>query len=127
MIVNGILPSSLDGVLIDCGVSSMQLDNAQRGFSFLKDGPLNMSMDNNPKEYKNNPIIGKKNAGYVVNHLNEKILSKIIKKYGEERHAQLIAKRIVENRIIKSTLELADVISSAIPKRYDSYVRIIFI
>ncbi|CAD5120964.1 DgyrCDS9509 [Dimorphilus gyrociliatus] len=119
LIANGVLPSSLDGVLIDCGVSSMQLDDAERGFSFIRDGPLNMSMDN-PRKDKNEQIKGKKNASFVVNHLNEKTLSKIIRKYGEERHAKLIAKRIVENRLINSTLELADVISSAIPRGYGS-------
>ena len=97
----------IDGVLLDLGVSSFQLDNAERGFSFHNDAPLDMRMS---KEGKS--------AADVVNTYDERQLSFIFKKYGEEKFAASIAKAIVrerEKRNIETTLELAEIVKSAIP------------
>lgn len=107
-----VLPSgSYDGILMDLGVSSMQLDQVQRGFSFLKDGPLAMGMGFNNLT-----------AEEVVNYYNEEQLEKIILEYGEERNARKIAKAIGQARRftkITSTSELADIIHKAVgTKRY---------
>ena len=101
---------NMDGVLIDLGISSYQIDNPERGFSFLRDGPLDMRM-NQEQEFC---------AYDVVNHYPYEELVKIFYEYGEESFAKPIAKRIVEERLkkpIETTKELNDIIESALPKK----------
>jgi 16S rRNA (cytosine1402-N4)-methyltransferase len=93
----------IDGFLIDIGVSSMQLDERERGFSFMADAPLDMRMD--PE--------GRLTAEEVVNRYSEKELARIIFEYGEERRSRQVAKAIVEarkKRRIRTTKELVEVI-----------------
>lgn len=102
--------TKIDGLIADLGVSSYQLDNAERGFSYMSDAPLDMRMD------KSSP----KTAYDVVNNYSENELSSIIRMYGEENWADKIAKVIVDRRMQKSidtTLELVDIIEKAIPKK----------
>lgn len=99
---------SLDGMLLDLGVSSHQLDTPERGFSFRHDAPLDMRM---------NPTVGD-TAADVVNQWEEQELSKIFFQYGEERYARRIARRIVERRQeepLARTGELAELIRDAVP------------
>ncbi len=101
---------TVDGVLMDLGVSSYQLDNADRGFSYMKDAPLDMRMDRS----------GGITAYDVVNGYSEPELVRILTLYGEERFARRIASRICEARAakpIESTLELARLASAAIPAK----------
>ena len=98
-----IAPASLDGLIADLGVSSLQLGDAARGFSFQADGPLDMRM---------NPMSGD-TAEQVVNHLDERELADVIYEFGEERRSRRIARAIVRSRPIRSTAHLADVISAA--------------
>ena len=100
--------SKVDGIVFDLGVSSPQLDNASRGFSYLKDAKLDMRMD------KDNKL----SAYEVVNSYSEKDLARIIFTYGEEKYAKSIAKNIVQKRNIKpieTTLELANIIKYSMP------------
>ena len=103
--VEGFIPS--DGVLLDLGVSSLQLDNGERGFSLQKDGPLDMRMD--PE--------GEMTAEHLVNELTEAELADIIVKYGEERKAKAIARAIVRGRPVRTTLQLAQVVARAAGRR----------
>jgi len=96
-------PKVADGILADIGVSSLQLDDAARGFSFQADGPLDMRMD--PQ--------GERTAEQVVNHLDERQLADVIYEFGEERRSRRIARAICRSRPIRSTAHLADVISAA--------------
>ncbi|MBO5767747.1 MAG: 16S rRNA (cytosine(1402)-N(4))-methyltransferase RsmH [Clostridia bacterium] len=101
----------VDGILMDLGVSSHQLDVAERGFSYIKDAPLDMRMDQTA------PLT----AYDVVNGYSERELIRILRDYGEERFAPRIAQRICtarESAPIKNTLELAEIISAAIPQKY---------
>jgi len=96
------------GILFDLGVSSMQLDQAERGFAFRKNGPLDMRMSPNGET-----------AANIVNTYEEEKIAAIIYKYGEERLSRRIAKAIVnyrQNKDIESTNELAEIIISAYPK-----------
>lgn len=105
----GINESGADGFLIDLGVSSHQLDEAERGFSYMHDAPLDMRMDNRSNF----------SAYNVVNEYSADDLTKVIKQFGEERWAKRIADFIVEERKadpIKTTFELVSVIKKAIPK-----------
>lgn len=100
----------VNGIYLDLGVSSYQLDTAERGFSYRTDAPLDMRMDDR------NPVT----AADIVNDYSEAQLFHMIKNYGEDRFAQNIAKHIVqyrEKKRIETTLELADIISGAIPAR----------
>ncbi|TDO83442.1 16S rRNA (cytosine1402-N4)-methyltransferase [Halanaerobium saccharolyticum] len=100
---------AVDGMLFDLGVSSPQLDNPERGFSYQKEGPLDMRM--NPKQ--------KLTAGDIVNNYSQAELEKIITEYGEENWAARIAEFIVKMRAeeeIKTTSDLVEVIKAAIPK-----------
>jgi 16S rRNA (cytosine1402-N4)-methyltransferase len=92
-----------DGILADIGVSSLQLSDAARGFSFQADGPLDMRMD--PQS--------ERTAEQVVNHLDERELADVIYEFGEERRSRRIARAIVRSRPIRSTAHLAEVISAA--------------
>ncbi|BET35677.1 MULTISPECIES: 16S rRNA (cytosine(1402)-N(4))-methyltransferase RsmH [Wolbachia] len=97
----------INGIVFDVGVSSMQLDNGDRGFSFLRDGPLNMRMDN----------YSHMNASTFVNALREEEIANTIYNYGGERHSRKIARAIVNARkkkIIKTTFELADIVRSVV-------------
>jgi 16S rRNA (cytosine1402-N4)-methyltransferase len=98
-------PRSLDGVLADFGVSSLQLDEAHRGFSFRTDGPLDMRMDTRSGE----------TAEQVVNQEDENELADLIYEFGEERRSRRIARAIVRARPITTTAELARVVSAAAP------------
>ena len=100
-----IKPGSIDGLLADFGVSSLQLDEAHRGFSFRSDGPLDMRMDTRSGE----------TAGQVVNQEDENELADLIYEFGEERRSRRIARAIVRARPIATTAELAQVISAAAP------------
>jgi 16S rRNA (cytosine1402-N4)-methyltransferase len=104
--------AAIDGAVLDLGVSSMQLDEADRGFSFMRDGPLSMRMDR-----------GKPDAADVVNAGEAGDLIQIFRAYGEENRAGRIARAIVEERAgapINTTLRLADIVSRAAPgKRED--------
>lgn len=105
----------VDGILMDLGVSSHQLDVAERGFSYIKDAPLDMRMDRSTSL----------TAYEVVNTYSENELIRILRDYGEERFASRIAKKICEVRNekpIQNTLELAELVTSAIPQkfRYDN-------
>jgi 16S rRNA (cytosine1402-N4)-methyltransferase len=102
-IANDQRPSTIDGILADIGVSSLQLSDAARGFSFQADGPLDMRMD--PRS--------ERTAEQVVNHLDERELADVIYEFGEERRSRRIARAIVRSRPIRSTAHLADVISAA--------------
>ncbi|MGA9392013.1 MAG: 16S rRNA (cytosine(1402)-N(4))-methyltransferase RsmH [Candidatus Sulfotelmatobacter sp.] len=92
-----------DGILADIGISSLQLQDTARGFSFQADGPLDMRMD--PRS--------ERTAEQVVNHLDERELADVIYEFGEERRSRRIARAIVRSRPIRSTAHLADVISAA--------------
>ncbi len=98
-----------DIILFDIGTSSNQIDNAKRGFSFNKSGPLDMRMG--PSE---------KNAYDIINKYEENNLANIIYQYGEERYSRIIAKEIVKNRKIKlinDTVELSNIIKKCLPKK----------
>lgn len=96
---------ALDGVVLDIGVSSMQLDQAERGFSFMKDGPLDMRMSQSGPS-----------AADLVNELPEGELADIIYLFGEERASRRIARAIVAARPIHRTLQLAEIVSSCLPR-----------
>jgi 16S rRNA (cytosine1402-N4)-methyltransferase len=98
-------PGSLDGLLADFGVSSLQLDEAHRGFSFRSDGPLDMRMNTREGE----------TAEQVVNQEDENELADLIYEFGEERRSRRIARAIVRARPIRSTAELAQIVSAAAP------------
>ena len=101
---------SVDGVLADIGISSPQVDEAERGFSFLSDGPLDMRM---------NPA-APRSAADIVNTAAEAELADILWQYGEERASRAIARRIVQQRAkapIVTTLQLAALISSVLPRK----------
>ncbi|MFA6020363.1 MAG: 16S rRNA (cytosine(1402)-N(4))-methyltransferase RsmH [Rhodospirillales bacterium] len=98
----------VDGVALDIGVSSPQFDNAERGFSFRFDGPLDMRMS------QSGPT-----AADLVNGLAEEDLANLIYRYGEERHSRRIAKAIVGARPIERTAQLAEVIRSVMRKSHD--------
>ena len=97
----------VDGILLDVGVSSMQLKAAERGFSFLQDGPLDMRMD------RRSAIT----AASLVNDLEEEELANLLFELGEERQSRRIAKAIVAARPLHTTLELASVIAEVAPRR----------
>jgi 16S rRNA (cytosine1402-N4)-methyltransferase len=98
-----------DGIVLDLGISSAQLDDPERGFSFQADGPLDMRMDRSRGE----------TAAEVVNHLPEKDLADLIYAYGEERASRPIARAIVRARDrtpIRTTVELAEIVRRAAPR-----------
>jgi len=100
--------SCVDGILLDLGVSSYQLDEASRGFSYMQDAPLDMRMD------KTSDLT----AEYIVNNYPEEKLANIIYEYGEEKFSRNIAKKICEyrkNKKIETTKELTEIIESSIP------------
>ena len=100
--------SEIDGFVLDIGVSSMQIDDGARGFSFAKDGPLDMRMDTSSGQP----------ASILVNTMPEGELADIIWKYGEERHSRRIASAIVKARAekqIETTLVLAEIVRAALP------------
>jgi 16S rRNA (cytosine1402-N4)-methyltransferase len=92
----------VDGILLDLGISSLQVDQAERGFSIKAEGPLDMRFD------PSNPV----KAADLVNDLKEKELADLIYQYGEERKARKIARAIVRARPIHTTQELADIVAS---------------
>ncbi|MBV8060747.1 MAG: 16S rRNA (cytosine(1402)-N(4))-methyltransferase RsmH, partial [Alphaproteobacteria bacterium] len=101
----------VDGVTLDLGVSSPQLDDASRGFSFMADGPLDMRMS------QSGPT-----AAEIVNTMDERELADIIYLYGEERHSRRVAHRIVAARAdapITRTTQLAEIIRAAVPRSGD--------
>ena len=103
--------TKVDGILFDLRVSSPQLDNAYRGFSYHEDAKLDMRMD------KDNPL----SAYQVVNDYSESDLITIFYRYGEERYSKSIARKIVDyrkNKKIETTLELVEIIKSAVPEKY---------
>ncbi len=108
---------AVDGILLDLGLSLHQLESSGRGFSFNKDEPLDMRMDNRSAT----------TADDLVNNLEEAALRKIFKDYGEERWAKQIARRIVNKRAqkkIQTSKELAQIALNAIPRRATSEQRI---
>jgi 16S rRNA (cytosine1402-N4)-methyltransferase len=96
-------PTTIDGLLADLGVSSLQLDNAERGFSFQAEGPLDMRMNTQSGE----------TAEQVVNQVDEVTLANLIYEFGEERRSRRIARAIVRSRPIRTTAQLAEIVSAA--------------
>lgn len=108
--LNNINITSVDGIVLDLGVSSYQLDSADRGFTYREDAPLDMRMDQRQA----------KTAKDIVNGYSETELYHIIRNYGEERFAKNIAKHIVsarQNKVIETTGELIQIIKAAIPMK----------
>ncbi|XP_074130302.1 12S rRNA N(4)-cytidine methyltransferase METTL15 [Sminthopsis crassicaudata] len=111
LIKAGVQPGTVDGVLLDLGCSSMQLDTPERGFSLRKDGPLDMRMDGG--RYPDMPT-----AADVVNALDQQALALILRTYGEEKSAKKIASAIVQARRIypiTRTQQLASIVAGAFP------------
>ncbi|MDR3774019.1 MAG: 16S rRNA (cytosine(1402)-N(4))-methyltransferase RsmH [Terracidiphilus sp.] len=104
-IASYVKPASVDGLLADFGVSSLQFDEAHRGFSFQAAGPLDMRMDT-----RSGPT-----AAQVVNEANERELADLIYEYGEERRSRRIARAIVRGRPVTTTEQLARLITQAVP------------
>ncbi len=109
----------VNAIIADLGISSDQLESAGRGFSFMKDGPLDMRLslrNTNPYEYTNNL-----NARDIINNYSEKELVRILKEFGEEKYAAKIAREIGKRRKIRrigTTKELVEIISQAVPEKY---------
>lgn len=109
--LNKILKTKVDGVLLDLGMSSMQLEDRKRGFSFEEEAPLNMQMDQDQDL----------TAEEIINTYPEEKLAKIFFEYGEERYARKIARAIVrerQKRLIKTTSQLVEIIKKSIPFKY---------
>ena len=109
-VLNSLGVEKVDGILLDIGVSSYQLDNAERGFTYKVDAPLDMRMD------KSNPMTAKD----IVNGYSEMELFRVIRDYGEDKFAKNIAKHIVkarEKKEIETTGELIEAIRAAIPAK----------
>lgn len=100
--------TKVDGIIFDLGFSSPQIDDAERGFSFMKDAKLDMRMDKQQQL----------SAYDVVNTYQESDLVNIFYKYAEEKYSKTIAKNIIASRPITSTLELVDVIKKSVPTKY---------
>lgn len=98
----------IDGIVFDLGLSSPEIDNKERGFSFMKDAPLDMRMDRR----------NEKSAKTVVNEYDYGALIDIFFRYGEERYSKQIAKNILYNRPINTTMELVDIIKKSVPVKY---------
>ena len=98
--------TKVDGILYDLGVSSPQLDEDYRGFSFHKDAKLDMNTNNTLDAY------------YVVNNYSYEKLTEIFYKYGEEKYSSSIARGIINSRPIETTLELVEVIKNNVPEKY---------
>jgi 16S rRNA (cytosine1402-N4)-methyltransferase len=110
-ILSGYQLAEIDGVLLDLGVSSPQLNDASRGFSFMSDGPLDMRMD----------VTQGMSAANWLNGASTDEITQVLKDYGEERFAKNIARKIVKERQtceLVSTRQLVDIVTDAIPKRY---------
>jgi 16S rRNA (cytosine1402-N4)-methyltransferase len=108
-LIGDVAPGPIAGVALDLGVSSMQLDEAERGFSFRLDGPLDMRMDR-----------AGENAADLVDRLSEEELAELIRSLGEERYARRVARAIVgarREKPIRRTGELADIVRGAVPSR----------
>ncbi|MBR3888591.1 MAG: 16S rRNA (cytosine(1402)-N(4))-methyltransferase RsmH [Clostridia bacterium] len=116
--VNGLGYEKVDGILLDLGVSSYQIDEGTRGFSYTKDAPLDMRMDQSEGI----------SAKDIVNTYSKEDLEKIFFEYGEEKFSKKIAEKILkarEEKEINTTYELADIIRAAVPKNaIDSFKRI---
>lgn len=97
----------VDGILLDLGVSSPQFDEADRGFSYRFDGPLDMRMN----------LDDEISAYEVINNYSKERLEDVLRNYGEERNYKRIVSKIIESRPIKTTLELVEVIKSALPAK----------
>lgn len=113
-VLDGLGIAQLDGVLLDLGVSSRHLDAAERGFSFMREGPLDMRMDTR----------GLTTAADLVNSLSSEELEHIFREFGEESAARKIVARIVQVRAVKpitTTLELAQLIESVVPRHGRSH------
>jgi len=112
-IVNGLGYEKIDGALMDCGVSSYQIDEDSRGFSYMREAELDMRMDREQKL----------TAADIINNYEKEKLRDIIYKHGEERYAELIIREIIkrrEKKRIETTLELADIIKYAVRNlKYD--------
>lgn len=98
----------VDGILFDLGVSSMQLDTDQRGFSFQREAPLDMRFDSHQEL----------TASDIVNVFSEEEIARIIKEYGEEHHCRRIAQHIVQSRPITSTLQLALIVEQVLGRQH---------
>ena len=110
-VLQGIGIKRVDGILLDLGVSSHQLDTAERGFSYMEDAPLDMRMDRRQE----------KTAKDIVNYYSQSELTRIIRDYGEDKFAAKIAGKIVsfrENKLVETTGELAEIIKSSIPMKF---------
>ncbi|XP_045147007.1 12S rRNA N4-methylcytidine (m4C) methyltransferase isoform X5 [Echinops telfairi] len=119
LIKAGVRPGTLDGVLLDLGCSSMQLDAPERGFSLRKDGPLDMRMDGD--RYPDMPT-----AADVVNALDQQALASILRTYGEEKHAKKIASAIVQARSIypiTRTQQLASIVAGDVSEAQRAWKR----
>jgi len=104
--------SKVDGILLDLGVSSYQIDEKTRGFTYMQEGPLDMRMDKTQKV----------TAEYIVNNYKEEELAKIIYEYGEEKFSRRIAKNICEYRKkekITTTSQLVSIIEKSVPKAHN--------
>ncbi len=102
----------LDGIVLDLGASSMQFDTAARGFSFLREAPLDMRFDPD----------GQLTAGDIVNHWDKTSLADILYRYGEERRSRQIAAAIIKNRPVQNTVQLAEIVSQAAVKEPGSHI-----
>jgi 16S rRNA (cytosine1402-N4)-methyltransferase len=109
-IARHLAPAAADGILADFGASSMQFDEARRGFSFQADGPLDMRMDT-----RSGPT-----AEQVVNEASERELADLIYEFGEERRSRTVARAIVRGRPITTTRQLARIVASAVPPMKNS-------
>lgn len=110
-VLNDLGVLGVDGILLDLGVSSPQIDDASRGFSFMKDALLDMRMDNR------NPLTAKR----IVNEYSLRDLTNIFYSYGEEKFSKVIAKNIIDYRNskeINTTMELVNIIENSVPKKY---------
>lgn len=101
------------GILLDLGVSSLQLDAPERGFAFMKDGPLDMRFD---------PNSDRSTAAELVNNLDEAELAELFYKYGEEPQSRKLARIIVRERPFTTTRQLAQVIEQAVPRRKGDHI-----
>ena len=105
------IEGGIDGLLLDLGVSSYQLDTADRGFSYMQDAPLDMRMN------RESPF----SAYNVINEYDEKELIRVLRDWGEEKFASRIAKNIIAQRPVSTTGQLVEIVKASVPKSSDAH------